>query len=56
MKKLKFEFKKLIEFHMEKSSKVNIGTGKSAFDKKPLGERFGNKNVYFDSVFYFNIR
>ena len=27
-------------------ARVNIGKGKSAFDKKPLGELFGNKNVF----------
>lgn len=30
---------------VESSSRVNIGKGKSAFDKKPLGEIFGNKDV-----------
>lgn len=32
---------------VESSSRVNIGKGKSAFDKKPLGELFGNKDVTY---------
>lgn len=27
-------------------SRINIGKGKSVFDKKPLGERLGNKDVF----------
>lgn len=30
------------------------GLGKSIFDKKPLGERFGNKNVSIIIFYYYD--
>lgn len=40
------EFKIQILFRiMESSSRVNVGKGKSAFDKKGMGEIFGSKDV-----------
>ena len=30
---------------VESSSRINIGKGKSAFDKKGMGEIFGSKDV-----------
>ncbi len=32
---------------VESASRVNVGKGKSAFDKKGMGEIFGNKDVTY---------
>jgi hypothetical protein len=37
---------------VESSSRVNIGKGKSAFDKKGMGELFGSKDVRITVIIY----